>query len=335
MSAFQVHLDLWKNSQGNSIIGYFMRHHGFTIPTAIHSQWGTDYSPYLTSYQLVIDAPVLTDTRLSKNSREILKEMQACQNHKFTININQGHNTPKNKVVYCSFELELLEYFKRLFICTIVYNDTNKEMPEHQHETLDFIFDTAQHTVTLTSVHVFEPDDPFYSYVRNAVRTLSVDAVMQPEQQYDKVKDFYYWDGISGWKKREELIDDQLKPTEASAALDSKTGIYMLYNATKNEFYVGKARDLRARIIQHAQNIGGNDPIPDFTHYRYSLINMEYYEFLYLIENAAIHDCAMILNMPKAVKLKKSLANVAAKIKTTLDGCKIVNTHERQRKIEK
>lgn len=335
MFAFQMHLDLWKNSQGKSVIGYFMRHHGFTIGTAIHNQWGEDYTPYLTSYQLVIDSHVLADSKLSENSRDILKEMQACHNRKFAISINKGHDTPKSRVVYCSFDTELLEYFKRLFICTIVYNDTHKEMPEHQHETMDFTFDTVQQTVTITDVHVFEPDDPFYSYARNAVSTLSVDAVMQPEQKYDKVKDLYCWDGISGWKKRAELIDDDLKPTNASSVLDGKAGIYMLYNANTNEFYVGKARDLRARIIQHAQNIGGKDPIPDFTHYRYSLINMEYYEFLYLIENAAIHDCAMILNMPKSVKLKKSLAGIAAKNKNTLDDCKIVNTHERQRKIEK
>lgn len=51
------------------------------------------------------------------------------------------------------------------------------------------------------------------------------------------------------------------------------------------------------------------------------------------IENAAIHGCAMILNMPKSVKLKKSLANIAAKNKNTLDDCKIVNTHGRQTSI--
>ena len=118
-------------------------------------------------------------------------------------------------------------------------------------------------------------------------------------------------------------------------SLEGKAGIYMLYDINSNKFYVGKAKNLRERIIQHAKNIVGNDPIPDFTHYRYSLINMEYYELLYLIENAAIHDCAMILNMPKASKFNKPLIHVAKKASLSLENCEMVNTHERQRKLEK
>ena len=41
-------------------------------------------------------------------------------------------------------------------------------------------------------------------------------------------------------------------------------------------------------MLQHEKNINGNDPIPEFTHYRYTVISYEYYEFLYLIENAAL-----------------------------------------------
>lgn len=50
-------------------------------------------------------------------------------------------------------------------------------------------------------------------------------------------------------------------------------------------------------------SIGGNDPIPDFTHYRYSVISGEHYEFLYLIENAAIHDAEMDSQHAKSIQI--------------------------------
>jgi hypothetical protein len=77
-------------------------------------------------------------------------------------------------------------------------------------------------------------------------------------------------------------------------------------------------------------NAAGNDPIPSFTHYRYSVISGEYYEFLYLIENAAIHDAAWILNMPKATKFTPSLAEECSKIGISLNDCKLVNTQDHQ-----
>ena len=180
---------------------------------------------------------------------------------------------------------------------------------------------------------MYEPkNNPYFDYARNAVNTLSVEAIGIGDYSIseDKVKDFYNWNSISGWKERKTIM-----AAKGEESLEGKAGIYMLYDAVANTFYAGKARNLRERIIQHAKNVVGNDPIPDFTHYRYSLINMEYYELLYLIENAAIHDCAMILDMPKASKLNKALVNVSKKAGAPLETCKIVNTHERQRKLEK
>lgn len=81
-----------------------------------------------------------------------------------------------------------------------------------------------------------------------------------------------------------------------------------------------------------------NDSIPNFTHYRYTVISYEYYEFLYLIENAAIHDIAWILNMPDAKRCTPSLSE---KIKKTIDSnikledCTMVNNLEYQTKQQK
>jgi len=43
----------------------------------------------------------------------------------------------------------------------------------------------------------------------------------------------------------------------------------------------------------------------------------------------------MILDMPKASKLNKPLMRVAKKASLSLENCKMVNAHERQRKLEK
>ena len=70
------------------------------------------------------------------------------------------------------------------------------------------------------------------------------------------------------------------------------------------------------------------DPIQNFTHYRYSVISQEYFEFLYLIENSAIHDFAWLLDMPNAKKYTPSLVKKLKFI--NLSSCKIVNTAEHQ-----
>ena len=142
---------------------------------------------------------------------------------------------------------------------------------------------------------------------------------------------------ISDWKESSFLFTrngNKITDNGEDDALAGVPGVYMLYDAESNEFYVGKAKNLRKRIIEHAENADGNDPIPNFTHYRYSPINGKYMEFLYLIENAAIHDCAMLIRMHGAETLNMPLVDIAASNGNTLDKCKIVNTAQFQRKIE-
>lgn len=325
MSNFKVHLDLQKRG---GIVTLF-KHHSFTVDANIHKEWG-NYDEYLRAYKLQISDCLYTDTGISDTVKEIIKEISENKEWLFTLKKNQCkryNESGYTQYIYCDFDKALLEYIKRIFISTIVYAAKKRKLPNNERETIDFDFDTEAGTVTITAIHVYEPDDPYFEYARNAVYTLSVESIGIGDYAMgeEKVKDFYNWNGISGWKKRNGLIDK-----DGDKSLDQKCGIYMLYDANTNKFYVGKAKNLRERIIQHAKNAAGNDPIPNFTHYRYSLINMEYYEFLYLIENAAIHDCAMLIEMPQAAKLNKPL-----KPSKSLNDCKIVNKHERQRKVEK
>lgn len=328
MSTFIVHMDLQKRG-----VPTLFKWHRFTIDAEIHKKW-ICVDDYLKKYRLEISDQIFK--RISKEATEILKDMMDNTDILFSVESNKGERyLQKGKTPYirCVFDKAFLEYIKRLFISTIVYESKQMTLPEEKHESIDFEFDTEKKIVTIIDIKLYEPlNDPYFEYARNAVCTLSVESIGIGDYSIseDKVKDFYNWNNISGWKKRQDIMTEK-----GEESLEGKAGIYMLYDTAKNEFYVGKARNLRERIIQHAKNTVGNDPIPDFTHYRYSLINMEYYELLYLIENAAIHDCAMILDMPKASKLNKPLMRVAKKASLSLENCKMVNTHERQRKIEK
>lgn len=208
---------------------------------------------------------------------------------------------------------------------TIVYQAQGVKIP--QYETIQFTFDTNDGgTVNITDLDVYVPDNnPFYQYAKNAVSSLSVEAIGLKQfsiEKDNKVKDFYNLIQTTKWKKV-ALLDKE-------TGIDDKAGVYMLYDENENIFYVGKAIKLKSRIIQHKKNANGNDPIPNFTHYRYSVISGEYYEFLYLIENAAIHDCAWLLDMPKAQKFTPSLAKSGYGI----DKCKMVNTAEHQTRTQ-
>ena len=64
---------------------------------------------------------------------------------------------------------------------------------------------------------------------------------------------------------------------------ECKNVIYMLYDENSQSFYVGKADDLKTRLVQHQKK--NTDPIKNFTHFRYTLLNEEYAQYIYYIEN--------------------------------------------------
>lgn len=324
------------------------KHKLFTIDADVHKNW--DYSQlesYLVKYKLCIAKAVLDNMEKSNPIvADLLKEMLE-QDSYFTIKKNKGQRYGGDKqYIKCQVPIYVLDYLKKFFVSTIVYSANNSEMPEE--EKIIFEFDNLninnEATVTIIDMKLYEPiNNPYFIYARNAVSTLSVEAIGL--EQYNvsndnKIKDFYNWDKISKWKESEkfftkvngkiiEKMDKNGLLVENS--INGQPGVYMLYDENRNEFYVGKAKNLRSRILDHARNIDGKDPIPDFTHYRYSVINLEYLQFLYLIENACIHDCAWILEMENAQKIKPALSQ---KTKKSLKDCKMVNTLERQRKTE-
>ena len=270
----------------------------FTIDKKERMNW--DYenlNDYMGDYSLHISTDVMNKFAHNEIISSALADLEESESN-LTISKNMSDRYSGNKqYIKCRITKYILKTIKKIFISTLVYESANLEIQES--ESLVFVFDTD----------------------KKAVDSLSVEAIginQYSVENEKSVKDFYDRSQMSPWKERNKL--------EKESEIASRAGVYMLYDENANSFYVGKAIQLKERMIQHTKN--PNDPIPNFTHYRYSVISPEYYEFLYLIENAAIHDFAWLLDMPAAKKYTPSLVK---KLKIVdLSSCHMVNTAEHQ-----
>lgn len=276
---------------------------------------------YLGGYQLSVAPAVLEQYKNDPVVFNILQDITDAKED-LSVDNNKGRRySGEKQYIRCRVPYYILNQFKRLFISTIVYDLRGKEgIPKP--ESVVFEFDPEKRTVLLNDLILYQPDDPYFLYARNAVSTLSVEAIglKQFAEEGKEVKDFYDGRAMSGWKEREHLEEDRHSLGQA--------GIYMLYDAKRNLFYVGKSINLQERLRQHMAT--ENDPIRGFTHYRYSLISPEYYDIIYLVENAAIHDAAWILEMGKSRRYKLPLAALAKKYGQDISACQMVNSADHQ-----
>lgn len=306
----------------------FFKYKLFTIPKETHKEWNytaINEKGLEAKFKFCVSNEILDQYKNQDTAvYSILTEMVE-QDAYLTIKNNKGQRYDENdQYIKCSVPEILLPYIKKLFVSTLVFKAENCEIPSP--EIIEFEFDTTTASVNISKLLLYQPkENPYYKYAQNSVASLSVEAIGLGQYSIDKsgaVKDFYNFKQMSKWKEAKELKKENL--------IGDKAGIYMLYNINLNTFYVGKAIKLKERILQHQKNISGNDPIPEFTHYRYSVISGEYYEFLYLIENAAIHDCAWIIDMPNAQNISPSLTKKIKEKSVGLNECKMVNTLEHQ-----
>lgn len=318
MANFYVYYNM--NERG---LPTLFKHRQFTINQEQREDW--DYSnldKYLTKYTLQISDNVMRQYQHNDEVTYILKELQEAKEELIVSNNKSSRYGGEKQYIKCRIPIIVLNYFKKLFISTIVYDSEHMRM--QQSESITFKFDTYNKTVVITDLLLYEPkDNPYFKYARNTASSLSVEAIGLDKYSIDNnkdISDFYDRRKMSAWKERSKLENEK--------GIEDKAGIYMLYDMNKNHIYVGKGIHLKERMLQHTTN--PNDPIPDFTHYRYSVISEEYYEFLYLIENAAIHDIAWLIDMPTASNYKPALAKKLSTSKLNLNTCKLVNNLEHQ-----
>jgi hypothetical protein len=316
MNKFKIEYDM-----GDRGLTTLFKHQYFTIDAKERKNWDYEHlNDYMGEYKIYISSNVENKFEKNESIGSALKDLSKSESKLEISNNKSERYAGKKQYIRCRISKYLSEILKKIFVSTLVYEKEKIEIPES--EKIIFEFDTRKKMVEIVDIKVYEPiDNPYYKYARNAVGSLSVEAIgiNQYSVESEKgIKDFYDRTRMSAWKERKNL--------EKESEIASKAGVYMLYDEKNNSFYVGKAIQLKERMIQHTKK--PDDPIPNFTHYRYSVISPEYREFLYLIENAAIHDCAWLFDMPAAQKYTPSLVK---KVKTAnLSLCHIVNVVEHQ-----
>ena len=297
------------------------KHQYFTINKSERRNWNyNNLEHYLGDYTLIVSDVVKSKYINNDVVTGVLQELHDSDaKFKVTKNNSQRYFGTK-QYIKCRIPKYILKQMKKIFISTLVYESEAIELPEDEY--INFEFDDDNKIVSVVDLKIYEPkDNPFLKYARNAVDSLSVEAIGLSKYSVEKekgIKDFYDRNQMTQWRERKYLGKE--------SEIASKAGIYMLYDKNKNYFYIGKAKQLKERITQHTKD--SKDPIQNFTHYRYSVISQEYFEFLYLIENSAIHDFAWLLDMPNAKKYTPSLVKKFKFIK--LSSCRMVNTAEHQ-----
>lgn len=304
----------------------FLNYRYLTIPTKVHNGW-LDEEGYDT-YSFKVD-PALTEHYSDPDISRILNAMNdpgieprvtIFPNNGTRVEIKEGTSKGHHWYKHYRIQLSLLlhEQFKQLFVSTFVHKAQGKELPG-EHFTLRI--DMAEKTATLVSLAVHTPENPFLVYARRAARYASFDRIFQAEQTEQanirKINNFY--EESSGWRPAGEL--DSME--------EVKNVIYMLYDENSNSFYVGRADNLVWRLRQHQKGLSENEPIPDFTHFRYSTVSPKYSDYSYLLENAAIHDCAWIFDMPRTQRYKPCL-QATVRGKSDLNNTKMVNAVDMQ-----
>lgn len=274
---------------------------------------------YLGKYRLCVSENVVEKFRKTGHY-ELLEELNSGEE------VMEMMNPAHTYKLYmrCLLSVKTVNILKKLFVSTLVYNAEKMKCPLTESITIEF--DVEKRTATISDLSLYMPrNDPFYRYARNAASILSTEAIGLDgycSEKTHKIKNFYDSSKMTPWKAYEYL--------EREKNISDMPGIYMLYDSASNEVYIGKAKRLKERIEQHTKT--PSDYMCNFTHYRYSAICDEYFEFLYLIENAAIHDAAQIVEMTNAKNYTSSLASLVKKTGNSLDECRLVNRVECQTK---
>ena len=119
----------------------------------------------------------------------------------------------------------------------------------------------------------------------------------------------YHYDDICGWLLKQQgkfdIGEEQkwdvlsipawldAKSSELLGLPDQPNVLYMLFDKDNNEFYIGEAKKLKTRLTQDRPEI------PNWTHFRYSVLPPELSPFRVQLERMVIRDFASILPSSK------------------------------------
>lgn len=190
-----------------------------------------------------------------------------------------------------------------LFFSTRVFKEIGggrKELPDNIVEYIVFCFNPEEGIAVIKEICVYSPNPnetiyPFYKYLRDSfippIRKFNVDT-------NEKIGGLDFYNYHSNWLKRNQIDDVNDK-------IIDQPGIYMLLDTADKKLYIGKANNIRSRLKGHRDS--PNDINRNFDYFRYSTINIDYLQLLYVIEASAIHDFSCLFKMPRSRKGKNPL----------------------------
>jgi len=305
----------------------------FTVPAYVHKDWRFDEG--CGRYVFSLGEELFEKFKSDAEIYEILQAIKnECENSYMTVTPNDGtaDMDEEYRVKYrhyrCNISLLLLRKLKSIFVSSLVYNAQGEKLPDGFVESMTLEFDAEERKVVLKDLKLYKTDDIYLKYARQAAGRTSFASVFEEEKDNSKVKNFYK--EISPWYEYSKLeeMEKQLANGE-----DIYNVIYVLYNEEDNSIYVGKAERMITRLRQHEKNMSEGESMPKFTHFRYSILSEGYEDYIYIIENSAIHDLAYIFNMPKAKTYCSPLSKNFPELK--LGDVKINNRVEAQTKKAK
>lgn len=234
-----------------------------------------------------------------------------------------GNIMPQYNYYITIFSKGLSGLLQQLFISTLVFAECGEKWPEGiDKESFVFQFDTELKKATLVEINIYNPDNPFNKYMRKSMRV--VRRYTSQETKSSDVIDYYIDNKITSWYRyNKKEFEEQIKRE------DNTLGVYMLYDSEKGYFYVGKADQVYSRMQQHRDS---DELIKEFDYYRYSLVDPIYYEDIFLIENAAIHDCAMLFKMEKNSDYREKALSIILPDGKDIKDVTMVNSVKKQSK---
>lgn len=291
----------FKFSDTNKALSNFFDYYRITVPAKTRENWideeGIGY------YSLQVDPLLIKEIKKSDiESANILEQINSQNDNTIKIQYNKGTLSCGKKEgkwvsTYGNYIAIFSEYLwnklSALFLATFISQNA------HSKEGFVIKFDTVNKSAIITKVELEVPlNNPYFSFARKTAMLTTFSSIKGYALQSNgkKKANFYAMSSGTEWKKVDDF-NEMIKQK-----IEIKNVVYMLFDVKKNYFYVGKADRLVKRLKQHQNDL--KDEIREFTHFRYTPIDKSYINEIYLIENAAIHDCAAIFNMPNGVNYK-------------------------------
>jgi len=143
-------------------------------------------------------------------------------------------------------------------------------------EFLDIEFDAENKRFILTAHYTHLPTFPnLFSKILDSTVLKSISLELEGKLESRVVK--------SKWYQKSELL----------GLPDQPNVLYMLFDKDNSEFYIGEAKKLKTRLTQDRPEI------PNWTHFRYSVLPPELSPFRVQLERMVIRDFASILPSSK------------------------------------